>query len=98
MLKSAPHGKPSAGTRLFRYLVGFGAIVGALLFLWIFVLGPVIGLAFGWLELPGRHGDLTLHGPWARGVSLSIIAVDVVLYLRWRAWSRRGAASSSARR
>lgn len=86
---AAPHREPTARGRIFGCLVGFALIGGGLLFLWIFVIGPIIGLVFGVLYLPGHDGDTTLHGSWARGVSAAIMALDVVLYLRWRSWSRR---------
>ena len=85
----APHCAPRARARMFGCLVGFGVVAASLLLLWTFVLGPIIGLAFGVLVLLGRNGDSTLHGTWARGVSAAIIAVDVLFYLRWRRWSRR---------
>ncbi len=49
------------------------AFVGYLIWAaWAIVLGPVIGLATGVLDLPGRNSDLVLTGAWARGVSAGI--------------------------
>jgi hypothetical protein len=86
----AAHRPRSAGARAFGCLAGFIVVVGGFFLLWSLVIAPTIGLAFGVLYLPGRgSGGITLHGPWARGVSAALIALDVLIYLRWRTWSRR---------
>jgi hypothetical protein len=75
----APHRPPSSGERLLSWLIMF-AFVGFLIWAaWALVLGPIIGLTTGVLDLPGRNSDLVLTGAWARGVSAGILALDVVL-------------------
>jgi hypothetical protein len=56
----------------------------------------VVGLFTGKLLVIGRGGSFTMHGPWARIVSAIILAVAVLLVIRYKRWSARKARESSA--
>lgn len=85
---AAPHRPRSLRYRLFTWIIVFAVIVGGLLFLWTFAVGPVVALITGAFYLPGRNGDVTLHGASARGLAVAILALDVLFYFNWRRLNR----------
>jgi len=79
---AAPHRPPSGGERLLSWMILVGVIGFGVWAAWTFVFAPLIGITTGELILAGRGGDLTLHGPWARGISAAILAVDAVIAVK----------------
>jgi hypothetical protein len=75
----------SLTSRIFYGTILVSVIVISIWLVTCLVVLPVIGLASGVLYMPGRSGDLTIRGPWARGVSAGILIVDgLIAYQIWR--------------
>jgi hypothetical protein len=67
------------------------ALTVFLLGLFLYLLFAVIGLLTGTLYMPGRGGDLTLHGMWARIVSgLILLGFTWIAVLVFRKRKRKG--------
>jgi hypothetical protein len=81
--------KSSPATKVGSIFIGCTMTV-FLLGLLMYLLFAVIGLLTGTLYMPGRGGDLTLHGTWARIVSgLILVGFAVLLVLVFRKRRRK---------
>ena len=94
---AAPHRPPSAGQRALAWMISIAVVGFSIWAIWSLVLAPLIGIVTGVLYLPGRGGDLTLHGVWARGVSIAIFALDAFLVIRFRHWLRHDTQATPGR-
>jgi hypothetical protein len=75
-------------------MLGCGVMAIVIIFaLWVCwnVIAAVIGLVTGNLDLPGRGGELVLHGRWARIVSaLILLFFGWIAFRIWKPKKRNG--------